>query len=381
MLASDCLNLLRILLNDPVVNGPRFTDATLLSLIDEAQVQAVRDTSSPTSYQTFSTAVIVQLLGTPTTGENLVLTANGLQILVPETTGQTLAQLAIAAAAVLNASAPTNTIIEATAVGNTVVMDGLGTPLNIAVGALSGVFVTVLVGPQQEYQVYEQLQTNAVYAGGVLLTPSSIDIMEGWNSHLYDQNFSGSSPIPGSGAVPGTVGAGAPSWVNMPPQVIPQANPVGTGPWYGHGIKPTVQAIQCPGTQGQFHTSRYYWRDPGTIGLAPASANLITVVIDGVCLPPPIGFSGQLMIVPQSYRMYIVRYAEWLCRTSENTTNPGQATLIENAYNAYMREQAIARMTVRKAQGKIPRAFNHIPSRTGSRYHVRRNGSGRGGWL
>jgi len=381
MLASDCLNLLRILLDDPVISGPRFQDPTLLSLIDEAQVQAVRDTSSPTSYQTFSTSIIIQLFGTPTTGENFGVSVGGHIVNTAEVTGNSLAQLATATAASVNASSPANTLAVATGVGSTVVVTGVGNPNNVPVSPISAVHVTATVGPQQEYQVYEQLQTNAVYAAGVLLVPSSIDIMEGWNTHIYDQNFQGSAPIPGSGAVPGTVGAGAPSWVNLQPQVIPQSNPIGSGPWYGHGIKPTVQPVQCPGVQGVFQPARYYWRDPGTIGLAPASANLVTVVIDGVCLPPPVGFAGQKLIVPQSYRMYLVRYAEWMARTSENTTNPGQQTLIENAYSAYMREQAVCRMKVRKAMGKIPRTFNHIPSRAGSRYHVRRNGCGGGGWL
>src|ERR1700722_11390774 len=99
MIASDPLGLLRRLINDPVSSGARYSDATLLDFLTEAQVQAVRETSSPKSYQVFSTQNIITLAGTPTTGENLVLQINNVQVPVPETTGQSLATLAGLAAA------------------------------------------------------------------------------------------------------------------------------------------------------------------------------------------------------------------------------------------------------------------------------------------
>jgi hypothetical protein len=74
--------------------------------------------------------------------------------------------------------------------------------------------------------------------------------------------------------------------------------------------------------------------------------------------------------------MYIVRYAEWLTRSSENTTNAGQQLLIENAYNDMNRERASCILKVRNAKGKIPRTFNSIPQRLSrSQYRVRRSGS------
>lgn len=388
MTAFDCLGLLRRLINDPLTTGPRYSDATLLDFISEGQVQAVRETSSPKAYQVFSTQNVVTLSGTPTTGENVVLNINNVQIVVPETTGQSLTTLAGLVATAVNANAGINLIVQAAAVGTSVGFIALGTGFtanSATIGLVQGVFVTSTIAYVQEYQVFEQLLTDAVYCAGKLLTPSSTAILEGWNFDLWSQGCGGAPPVPGSGAVPGTAGSGAPSWASACPQVYPSF----TG--QEDCIKPTVQPYSnfngcgssfptgaIPGSFAQgCQAERYYWRDPGTIGLIPQPANLCQVVIYGVCTPPPVTTPTQLMLVPQSYRMYVCRYAEWLCRSSENSTNPGQAILIENAYNDMMRERASCILKVRNAKGKVARTFNSIPSRLSrSRYMVRRSGGG-----
>jgi hypothetical protein len=395
MQAFDCLNLLRRLINDPVSGGSRFSDATLLSFIDVAQVQAVRETSSPDAYQVFSTQNILTLSGTPTTGENVVLNINNVLITVAETTGQTLTALAALVSAAVNASVAINTVVNSTPVANAITFVALGTGFTGNSATLSmtqGVHVTGIISYVQEYQVFEQLVTNAVYCAGKLLTPSSPAIMEGWNNGIWEQSsgpypypgstsvpasgfpppfplpIPGTVPFPGSGAVPGTVGGGNPDWENAWPKVYPSQ----TG--QEHCFKPTVQPIQ--GCYQGHMAERYYWRDCGTIGLVPQPANLCQVVIYGVCLPPPVTTTATLMIIPLSYKMYVVRYAEWLCRSSENTSNPGQQLLIENAYNDMMRERASCILKVRNAKGKIPRTFNSIPQRLSrARYCVRRSGS------
>jgi hypothetical protein len=387
MQAFECVNLLRRLINDPTTSGPRFTDATLLSFLDVAQVQAVRETSSPDAYQVFSTQNILTLSGTPTTGESVVLNINNVLITTPETTGQTLTALAALVAAAVNANTSINTIVGSTPTGASIVFVALQTGFtnNSAVLSMTqGVFVTGIISYVQEYQVFEQLITNAVYCAGKLLTPSSPAIMEGWNNGLWEQSsgpfpgnppfpppgsppIPGNVPFPGSGAVPGTVGGGNPDWENISPRVFP------TQTGLEHAIKPTVQPVQCGFGQ---QAERYYWRDCGTIGIIPQPANLCQVVIYGVCLPPPITSTATSLIVPRSYEMYVVRYAEWLTRSSENTTNPGQQLLIENAYNDMMRERAACILKVRNAKGKIPRTFNSIPQRLSrARYQVRRSGS------
>jgi hypothetical protein len=376
MTAFDCLGLLRRLINDPLTSGPRYSDATLLDFISEGQVQAVRETSSPKAYQVFSTQNVVTLSGTPTTGENVVLNINNIQIVQAETTGQSLTTLAGLVATAVNANVGINTVVQASAVGPAVGFIALGTGFtanSATIGAVQGVHVTQTISYVQEYQVFEQLLTDAVYCAGKLLTPSSTAILEGWNFDLWSQNCAGTTPAPGSGAVPGTVGQGAPSWVGASPRVFPS----NTG--LEDGIKPTVQPYS--NFQGNLTQScqaeRYYWRDPGTIGIVPQPANLCQVVIYGVCTPPPVTTPTQSMLVPQSYRMYVVRYAEWLCRSSENSTNPGQAILIENAYNDMLRERANCILKVRNAKGKVARTFNSIPQRLSrSRYMVRRSGGG-----
>jgi hypothetical protein len=389
MQAYEPLTLLRRLINDPITSGPRFTDASLLDFIDVAQVQAVRETSSPDAYQVFSTQNILTLLGTPTTGESVVLNINNVLVAVPETTGQTLTALAALVSSAVNSTATINTLVNSNPVNNTitfvVLLTAPGiTPNSANVSMTPGVFVTGTMSFVQEYQVFEQLLTNAVYVAGQLMTPSSIAIMEGQNIGLWQQDPCGFAPAPGSGAVPGTVGPGAPAWTQAGPRVYPS---IGAGDC---GFKPTVQPYSnwgngpsfnggvpaFPGSNGGCQAQRYYWRDPGTLGLVPAPANLCQVVIYGVCLPPPVTTTNTTMIVPLSYKMYIVRYAEWLCRSSENTTNPGQQLLIENAYNDMNRERASCILKVRNAKGKIPRTFNSIPQRLArARYCVRRSGS------
>jgi len=282
MIASDPLALLRNLLTDPEDSGPQFSNIRLLNFLDEAQRQAVRETSSPESYQVFPTVLNVQ-----------------------------------------------------------------------------------------EYQVFEQLITHAVYCAGKLLAPSSPAILEGWNIGLWSQNPQGSTPVTGSGAVPGTVGTGSPGWVNAPPQFYPTT----TGQEFAY--KPTVQPYGLPAghTGMPLQAERYYWRSPGTIGIIPQPSNVCQVVIYGVCLPPPIVVTSQTLLVPDSYRMYLVSYALWLARLSENSTNPGQNTLIEAAFQSYLRERASCLLKVRNAKGKVPRTFNSIPSRVSrSQYVVRRSG-------
>lgn len=379
MIASDPLGLLRRLLNDPnTPSGPRYSDATLLDFLTEGQVNAVRETSAPKSYQVLSTQNVITLSGTPTTGENFVLNINNVQVSTPETTGQSLATLAGLAAVAVSVASPINTVVNVISFNNTLIFSALGTGFtnnSAVVSAVQGVYVTSTIAYTQEYPVYEQLLTDAIYCAGKLLTPSSPAILEGWNIGLWSQNPSGTTPFPGSGAVPGTVGEGSPSWVNAPPQVYP------TQTGAECGFKPTVQPYSSNygNVNPQLQAERYYFRDPGTLGIIPQPANLSQIVIYGVCVPPPIVSSAQTLIVPQSYRMYIVRYAEWLCRSSENTTNPGQQILIENAYNDMLRERASCIMKVRNGKGKVPRTFNSIPSRLSrSRYCVRRSGGGAG---
>lgn len=375
MLASLLLNDLRQLLNDPS-GSPTFSDARLLNFIDIAQGQAVRDTSSPESYQVFSTQTVITLAGTPTTGENFTVQVGGTQVPTAETTGQSLAQLATAVQNTVNASS-VNALVSAVATSNTIAFTCLGTGFTgntASVSILQGVHVQGTVAWQQEYQIYEQLRTEAVYVAGKLITPSTPAIMEGWNYGIWDQNRLGTTPAPGSGAVPGTVGEGAPSWINAPPIVYP------TQTGFENSIKPTVQPYSniYSNNLGIIQPERYYWRAPGTIGFVPQPTNLCQVVIYGVCMPPTITSSGQQMLVPDSYRQWIVAHALWLARLSENTTNPGQQTLIDNAFQWAMREGAACRVKARNAKGKEPRTFQHIPSRTlRTRYHVQRNGGGR----
>lgn len=414
MIAADPLGLLRRLINDPnTPSGPRYSDACLLDFLSEGQMNAVRETSAPKAYQVFSTQNVLTLTGTPTTGENFVMYVNQVQISVPETTGQSLSTLAGLVTAAVEANAGVNAIVNASqnAAPNaaSITFSALGTGFtsnSAVIHAVQGVFVQSFMAYTQEYQVYEQLLTDAIYCAGKLLTPSSPAILEGWNIGLWSQGSCGTTPFPGSGAVPGTVGQGAPDWVNAWPQVYPSH----TGA--EHGFKPTVQPYsghhgngpngpfgpgpsppfpgpgpgpfppgEFPGRHlhGGCQAERYYFRDPGTLGIVPAPANVCQVVIYGVCVPPPIVASSQTLIVPQSYRMYIVRYAEWLCRSSENTTNPGQQILIENAYNDMLRERASCILKVRNGQGKVPRTFNSIPQRLSrARYCVRRSGGGAG---
>jgi hypothetical protein len=376
MTAFDCLGLLRRLINDPLTSGARYSDTTLLDFLSEGQMQAVRETSSPKSYQVLSTQNVITLSGIPVTGENVVLNINNVQIVVAEADFETLTDLATNVAAAVNANSGINLIVQATAIGTSIGLVSLGTGFtanSASVGIVQGVNVQLAIAYTQEYQVYEQLLTDAVYCAGKLLTPSSTAILEGWNNGLWSQNSQGTTPFPGSGAVPGTNGLDSPAWVNAPPQVYPTI----TG--QENAIKPTVQPYTnfYGNANTQIQAERYYWRDPGTLGIIPQPANLCQIVIYGVCSPPPISTATQLMVVPQSYRMYVTRYAEWLCRSSENTTNPGQAILIENAYNDMLRERANCILKVRNAKGKVARTFNSIPQRLSrSRYQVRRSGGG-----
>jgi hypothetical protein len=159
---------------------------------------------------------------------------------------------------------------------------------------------------QQEYQVNATvLQTDSVYLNGQLCVPSDVRTLEGHQIGLYDQGRLGANPAPvqpGSGLPPSTAGPFAPYWGTVTPQGYPVSN------WSGF---PAPDAV--PSCTNQ--RPRYYWRGAtggsGYIGVTPAPSMsppldsndnpIPNLVIDGVCLPPPVANLSDPMVFPPHF--------------------------------------------------------------------------------
>jgi len=130
---------------------------------------------------------------------------------------------------------------------------------------------TTTVANQQEYATPELITVYRVYLAGQLLTPTTLQVLEGHQSMDYDQNALSGYPVtttqtPGSGGPPGTTGPYSPSWNVTPPAAYPVANAFG----------PPVADAQMWGPNQR---PRYYFRG-GSIGIVPAPAGVYDLVLD-----------------------------------------------------------------------------------------------------
>lgn len=187
--------------------------------------------------------------------------------------------------------------------------------LNIAIKELTrdirfpesrGVFTTI--AGVQEYALQEQLRILRVYYAGESLPRTDIPTMEGYQIQMYDNTAQGAGP--GGLIEPGQPSPllqtpCAPQWTSVPAQSAPVMEGMGTSfaqpysqPWYP-GRRPV-----------------YYLRG-GNLGIVPAPAGAVTVVIDAIRQPASLTNTSQELMLPDICRQCLMWRTVFLCYASD----------------------------------------------------------------
>jgi hypothetical protein len=225
-------------------------------------------------------------------------------------------------------------------------------------------WVIPTVANQQEYQIDPPvIETLRVYCNGQLLTPTTLQLLEGHQIGLYDQSGTGAPPT-GSGAPPGVQGTHTPQWVAQSPETYPvQSGSYGglapnTTPWFP-GRRPS-----------------YYWRG-GFLGLVPAPASAGSyLVLEGVAQTPSITTTTTMTQWPTMCLDALVWKMCELAMFSDNSSSSSEAR--NYAASMYDKEMRRIRTWNRRRDGDMPRTPVLRTNRSG--YITGNNRFGSGGF-
>lgn len=193
------------------------------------------------------------------------------------------------------------------------------------------------VAGQQLYQIPTViLEPRAVYLGGQLLVPTTLDVLEGRQIQLYDQRGQGTQSAGSDGPV-GNLGVGVPVWSIMPPL---------TAPFNGRWTYPAPDA-QPQGASQQYR----YYRRGGYLGITPAPAQSgVYLEFDALRLPDTLTTNAQVMTVPDNF-MEALCWRAAVMTAFSSKTQMSEAEL-QDAKNEYQ-EAIVELMTWRDTQEDV----------------------------
>ena len=215
---------------------------------------------------------------------------------------------------------------------------------------------------QQEYPLPEILRTLRVYLAGQLLTPTTVQVLEGHQIQMYDQSGNQGAPTQQGGGPAGNAGTASPQWTLATPANYPVLTALG---W------PRPDAV--PWFVGS--PPRYYFRG-GVIGFVPMPAGTVTVTIDCVLEPQPIPSLASNLLIPDSWVECAASgvVAKAMGSDRDAFTDHARETSMANF------EQEIKNLiaTKRRYDGDAPRGPKVLTGRSFYSHAARRYNSGSG---
>lgn len=201
-------------------------------------------------------------------------------------------------------------------------------------------WVIPTIANQQEYQIDPAvIETLRVYLNGQLLTPTTLQLLEGHQTGLYDQSGNGVPPA-GGGGPPGDTGVYTPQVWAQQPATFPVPNgqmglsPNGTA-WYP-GRRPA-----------------YYWRG-GFLGIVPAPASAGSLItLDAIIQVPTLKALGDITEFPSICLDALVWKACELAMFADNSNSSAEAR--NYCASQYDREMRKLRTWNRRRDGDRPR--------------------------
>lgn len=179
----------------------------------------------------------------------------------------------------------------------------------------------------QEYALQETLRILRVYYAGESLPRTDIPTMEGYQIQMYDNTAQGAGPggqLTGGEAPNLYQTPVAPQWTSAPAQTAPVLDGAGT-------------SFAQPYSQSWYPGRRpvYYMRG-GNLGIVPAPAGVVPVVIDAIRQPPSLVNTSQELMLPDITRQLLMWRTVFLCYASDRGQGPDALRQIADAN--YQRE-------------------------------------------